>query len=41
VNPTGDEKKWQVDQTYKTLSGNQVDTEVTLGPHSGLILLNP
>jgi hypothetical protein len=41
VNPTGDEKKWKVDQPYKTLGGNQVDGEVTMGPRSGLILLNP
>jgi hypothetical protein len=41
VNPTGDEKKWKVDQPYKTLAGNTVDGEVTLGAHSGIILLNP
>jgi hypothetical protein len=41
VNPTADEKTWKVDQPYKSLAGNPVDTEVTLGPRSGLILLNP
>lgn len=41
VNPTGDDKKWKVDQAYKTMAGNTVDSEVTLGAHSGLILLNP
>lgn len=41
VNPTADEEKWKVDQPYKTLSGNQVDGELTLGARSGIILLNP
>lgn len=41
VNPTAEEKKWKVDKPYKTMSGNLVDSEITLGARSGTILLNP
>jgi hypothetical protein len=40
VNPTGDQKKTTLDGSFKTLAGNPVDASITMGPRTGIILLN-
>jgi hypothetical protein len=39
VNPTNDSKKTTLQGNYKTLSGNQAEASITLGPRTGVILL--
>lgn len=39
VNPTGEQKKAAIEGQYKTLAGNPAESSVTLGPRTGVILL--
>jgi len=39
VNPTGEQKKSSIQGSYKSLQGNPVDTNITMGPRTGIILL--
>lgn len=39
VNPTSEQKKASLGAPYKTLQGNAVDTSITMGPRTGIILL--
>jgi hypothetical protein len=39
VNPTGEQKKTTIEGSYKSLQGNPVDTNITMSPRTGIILL--
>ena len=39
VNPTGEQKKTSIQGSYKSLQGNPVDANITMGPRTGIILL--
>lgn len=39
VNPTNEQKKTTLDGAYKSLQGNPVDASITMGPRTGIILL--
>jgi hypothetical protein len=40
VNPSSEQKRTTLDKAYKTLQGNPVESAITMGPRTGIILLS-
>jgi hypothetical protein len=40
VNPSGEQKRTTLEGTYQTPQGNSVESAITMGPRTGIILLN-